>query len=71
MNALDITKTNYKDLPFSKSMKRFFAAHDIPTLEKLLEIKAKDLLEMKWFSNLLFFELTSLLEKHDLTNRLH
>lgn len=51
-------------------MKRFFAVHDIPTLEKLLEIKTKDLLEMKWFNARLLRELIVLLEENKLLEKL-
>jgi len=56
----------YKELPISNSMKRFFSIHTISTLEKLLEITPKELLEMKWFNAKLYYELTCLLEEHGL-----
>jgi len=56
-NTRDFLKTPYKYLPVSKSMKRFFAVHGIPNLEKLLEIKPVELMEKKWFSARLFREL--------------
>jgi hypothetical protein len=61
-----ILQIPYKKLPISSSMKRFFTIHTIPTLEKLLEIEPKNLLEMKWFNAKLYYELTCLLEEHQL-----
>ncbi len=55
-------QTPYKELPISNSMKRFFAVHEIPNLEKLQEITPKDLMGMKWFNARLLRELAVLME---------
>jgi|GEM_PF-2383386 hypothetical protein len=60
----NILQIPYKELSISSGMKRFFTFHSIPTLEKLLEIPPKDLLEMKWFNAKIYYELTCLLEEH-------
>jgi hypothetical protein len=65
-----ILQVPYKNLPVSNSMKRFFAVHGISTLEKLLEIRSIDLLEMKWFNARTYYELTCVLDKHGLLDRL-
>lgn len=54
----------YKELSVSNSFKRFFAIYEIPTLEKLLEIKPVDLMKMKWFNAQLLLELIELLESN-------
>lgn len=64
----EILQIPYKKLPISSGMKRFFTINTIPTLQKLLEIAPKDLLEMKWFNAKLYYELTCLLEEHGLIN---
>ena len=43
-------------------MKRFFAVHGIPNLEKLQEIAPKDLMGMKWFNARLLRELIVVME---------
>ncbi|WP_018343990.1 hypothetical protein [Cytophaga aurantiaca] len=62
----EILHIPYKELPISSGMKRFFTFHNIPILEKLLQIPPKELLEMKWFNAKLYYELTCLLEEHGL-----
>ena len=66
----NILEINYKALPISGSMKRFFGAHGIADLDGLLKIKTKDLLEMKWFNERLLYELTCVLDDHGILNRL-
>ena len=61
-----ILQTPYKKLPISNSLKRVFAVHGFPTLEKLMEITPKDLFEMKWFNAHLYLELIGLLEDNGL-----
>ena len=63
-NPTAILETHYKSLPISVSFKRFFTENNISTLGKMLEIKTKDLLKMKWFTEQLLKELIELLDKH-------
>lgn len=60
----NILQTPYKQLPISNSLKRFFAIYEIPNLEKLLEIKSNQLLEMKWFNTELWRQLIVLLDEN-------
>ena len=59
VNVLNIP---YKELPISKGMKRFFAVHGLSNLKELLELKPKDLMEMKWFNARLLRELIVVME---------
>lgn len=65
-----ILQAPYSELPISNALKRFFNVHQIPTLEKLLEFRTKELLEMKWFNERMLRELIHLLEEHQLLKKL-
>lgn len=66
----DLLNVPYKELVISSSLKRFFAFHEIPTLEKLLETKQSDLLKMKWFNESLWLELLEFLEENGISKTL-
>lgn len=66
----NILEINYKALPISEGMKRFFGANAIEDLSGLLEFKTKDLLTMKGFDERLLYELTCVLDDHDILDKL-
>ncbi len=60
-----ILKNSIENLDLSKEIKTFMQKHNIHTLEKLLEIKGSELLEMDGFSYRMLQQLLAFLHDHN------